>query len=193
MTVTKSLLLVGVGGQGIILFTKVLADGLLRIGYDVKTSEIHGMAQRGGVVTTHVRYGEKVYAPNIARGQADTIVAFEKVEAVRALPYLKTGGTVVVDDCEIYPLPVLSGEARYPHDAIDLLKTKLANVRVIPALRTAQSLGNGRAQNMCLLGTLVRLLGLEGLDWPRHISGYVPAKWAEVNVAAFTAGAGMVK
>lgn len=188
----KRVLLVGVGGQGLILFTRVLADGLLELGYDVKTSEIHGMSQRGGVVTTHVKYGEKVYAPNICPGEADLIVAFEKLEALRAVPYLKPDGTVVVDDYAVYPLPTLMGTAKYPHDAIEVLQRSLANVKVICAARTARELGNARAQNMCLLGAVVKMLKLDVISWEDHIARYVPPRVCDINVTAFNAGKRMV-
>ena len=125
----KSILFVGVGGQGIILASKILTQGLIKFGYDVKMSEVHGMAQRGGSVTTQVRYGEKVYSPLIGDGEADVIVAFEKIEAVRYLKYLKEGGSLVVNDYEIYSLPILIGAEQYPENIIEklqecVLKTK---------------------------------------------------------------------
>ena len=122
---TKSILLVGVGGQGTILASKILSEGLVRKGYDVKMSEIHGMSQRGGSVTTHVRYGSKVASPVVPEGEADVLVAFEKVEAARWLQYLKKGGTLVVNDFEIYSLPVLTGAAEYPHGVTEKLMSRL--------------------------------------------------------------------
>ena len=184
---TTNILLTGVGGQGTILTTKILSGALAELGYDVKMSEIHGMSQRGGTVNTQLKYGEKVYAPNIGLGEADVIVAFEKVEALRALPYLKKGGSIVMDEREIYSMPVLTGEAEYPHEADKLLKELVGKVTVIPASRIAEELGSIKAQNICLLGALVRLLGREA-DWEKLISENVPPKTVELNLAAFRRG-----
>ena len=184
---TTNILLTGVGGQGTILTTKILSAALAELGYDVKMSEIHGMSQRGGTVNTQLKYGDKVYAPNIGPGDADVIVAFEKVEALRALPYLKKGGSIVMDEREIYSMPVLTGDAVYPHEADKLLKELVGKVTVIPASRIAEELGSTKAQNICLLGALVRLLGLEA-DWERLIAESVPPKTVELNLAAFRRG-----
>ncbi len=185
---TTSILLTGVGGQGTILTSKILTAGLMEKGYDVKMSEIHGMSQRGGTVNTQIKYGEKVYAPNIGEGEADLIVAFEKVEALRALPYLKKGGRIVMDEREIYSMPVLTGAAEYPHDAHTVLKNTVENVIVLPASKIAEKAGNIKAQNICLLGALVKVLNLEEIDWKRIIKEQVPEKFLEVNLKAFEAG-----
>lgn len=183
----KSILLTGVGGQGTILTTKILSTALSRMGYDVKMSEIHGMSQRGGTVNTQLRYGEKVYAPNIGEGEADLIVAFEKTEALRALPYLKQGGRILMDSKEIMPLSVLTGAAEYPHSADEELR-KLADVRVIPAGELAEQLGSPRSQNICLLGALVKVLGLTDYGWEALITDMVPKKTVDMNIKAFRAG-----
>ena len=188
---TKSIILVGVGGQGTITTSSILAKGLIEDGYDVKMSEIHGMSQRGGTVVTQIKYGEKVYSPIIGEGEADLIVSFEKVEAVRALPYLKEGGTIVTDTREIFPMPVLTGAASYPSDAIDRLKESVPNVVVVNAAETAEKLGNVKAQNIVLLGALVKQLGLMSIDWKKIIKETVPARFAELNVNAFDAGCTM--
>jgi indolepyruvate ferredoxin oxidoreductase, beta subunit len=185
---TKSILLVGVGGQGTILMSKILTTGFSEMGYDVKMSEIHGMSQRGGSVTTQIRYGEKVFAPGIGLGEADIIVAFEKVEALRALPFLKRDGWVITDDREIYPMPVLVGDATYPHDAVEQLKTVVPNLKLVKAAENAEKLGNIRAQNIVLLGALVKTMELTNVDWKAIISRYVPVKAKEMNLAAFDAG-----
>lgn len=186
---TKSILLVGVGGQGTILISKILSAGLVQMGYDVKMSEIHGMSQRGGSVTTQIKYGEKVYAPNIGVGEADMIISFEKTETLRALPYLKKGGSVITDDHEIYPMPVLTGTEAYPHDALEKLGAVVPKLTVVRAGATAASLGNVRAQNIVLLGALVKQLDLVGgADWEALVAQYVPAKARELNLAAFRAG-----
>ena len=179
---TKSILLVGVGGQGTILISKILTVGLTRMGYQVKMSEIHGMSQRGGSVSTQIKYGDDVYAPNIG---------FEKSEALRALPYLKKGGTLITDEREIYPMPVLSGEQSYPHDAIETLKQRVDNVIVIRAAETAEKLGSIKAQNIVLLGALVKAMGLDGVDWKALVSAMVPPKAVEMNLAAYDAGYNM--
>lgn len=184
----KNILLIGVGGQGTILTSKILSTGLVELGYDVKMSEIHGMSQRGGSVTTQIRYGEKVYSPNIGEGEADIMVAFEKSEALRGLPFLKKGGTIVVDDREIYSLPVMIGTIAYPGDVLGALKATVGNVLVLEATRIATELGNVRAQNIVLLGSLVAYLGLEGVNWVELVGKMVPPKVKELNQKAFQAG-----
>lgn len=183
-----NLLFTGVGGQGTILTTKILSKALVHMGYDVKMSEIHGMSQRGGTVNTQLKYGTKVYAPNIGEAEADIIVAFEKVEALRALPFLKKGGSIVMDEREIYPMPVLIGQAEYPHDADEILSKCVEYVSVIPASRIAEELGNIRVQNICLLGALVKLLELQDIDWNALIAQSIPPKMAEINQIAFKKG-----
>ena len=183
-----NILLVGVGGQGIILTSKILAAGLILTGADVKMSEIHGMSQRGGTVTTQIRYGERVCSPQIGEGDADFIVAFEKLEALRALPFLKEGGHILADDWEIPSMPVLTGAARYAHNALDDIRACGASVTVIPASRTAAELGNIRAQNIVLLGALTRRLGLPEVDWKALVAAHVPPKAVDINVKGFEAG-----
>lgn len=190
---TTNILLTGVGGQGTILTTKILSEGLVRMGYDVKMSEIHGMSQRGGTVNTQLKFGEKVCAPNIGVGEADIIVAFEKVEALRALPYLKKGGKIVMDEREIYSMPVLIGQQEYPHNADKALAEAVGDVLVIPASKIAEELGNIKCQNICLLGALIATLGLTGIDWVEVVASSVPAKTIDVNVAAFKAGFALVE
>lgn len=185
---TKNILLVGVGGQGTILASKLLSEGLLRRGYDVKMSEIHGMSQRGGSVSTHVRYGEKVFSPIVPEGCADVLTAFEKAEAARWLHYLKKDGTLVVNDFEIYSLPVLTGAAVYPQGITDRLKEDVDKIKCVDAAHIAEELGNIRAQNVVLLGALVRSLGIENLDWESVMKDIVPAKLLDLNLKAFAAG-----
>ena len=185
---TTSILLVGVGGQGTILASKILSEGLVRKGYDVKMSEIHGMSQRCGSVTTHVRFGSKVSSPIVPVGEADVLVAFEKVEAVRWLNYLKKDGTLVVNDFEIYSLPVLTGAAVYPDGIIEKLMAEVPKLKVLNAGAMAEEIGNIKAQNVVLLGALVKAMGLESLDWESVIEELVPARLLELNIAAFKAG-----
>jgi indolepyruvate ferredoxin oxidoreductase beta subunit len=188
MTMTKSILLVGVGGQGTILISQILTAGLVQMGYDVKMSEIHGMSQRGGSVTTQIKYGEKVYAPNIGEGEADMLISFEKAETLRALPYLKQDGEIITDTREIFPLPVLSGAAEYPHGAIEAIKTAYPNTLVVNAADTAEKLGSIKAQNIVLLGALTKALKLDQVDWKELVVQYVPVKARELNLAAYDAG-----
>lgn len=183
----KSILICGVGGQGTLLMSKTLTAGLVQAGYDVKMSEVHGMAQRGGSVSTQVRYGDKVYSPIVGRGEADVLVAFEKLEAVRYADLLKPGGTVLVNDYEVMPLPVSSGTAEYPQNIYDELG-RAFRLSVIPASTIAKSLGNIRCTNIVLLGALVRAFGLESIDWNTALTASVPPKVLGMNLAAFDAG-----
>ena len=187
----KSIILVGVGGQGTITTSSILSKGLIEKGYDVKMSEIHGMSQRGGTVVTQVKYGDKVYSPVIGNGEADLIVSFEKLEGIRMLPYLKEGGTVVTDNREIFPMPVLTGAAVYPENAIDELRKAVPNVTVVEAAKAAEELGNVKAQNIVLLGSLVKKMGLDDIDWHSIIEGSFPEKLVKLNIAAFDAGYNM--
>ncbi|WP_010293050.1 indolepyruvate oxidoreductase subunit beta [Clostridium senegalense] len=184
----KSILFIGVGGQGTILASKILSEGLLRHGYDVKMSEVHGMAQRGGSVTTQVRFGEKVYSPLIEEGKADVVVAFEKSEALRALPFLKEGGYLVVNEYEIHPVPVLIGEEKYPEDVIGELKKRVEKLVVLNAANIAEELGNIKAQNVVLLGALLKALDLREIDWEEVVSTLVPQKAVELNKKALKLG-----
>jgi len=188
MNEVKNILFVGVGGQGTILASKILSEGLMKNGYDVKMSEVHGMAQRGGSVTTQVRYGEKVYSPLIEKGNADVIVAFEKSEAARYVPYLKKGGCLVVNDYEIHPITVLIGQEKYPENVNEGLKKAVENTIIVDAAKIAEDLGNIKAQNVVLLGALIKALGVENIDWNEVISGLVPAKAVELNKKALAKG-----
>ena len=183
----KSILICGVGGQGTLLMSKTLTAGLVQAGYDVKMSEVHGMAQRGGSVSTQVRYGEKVYSPIIGRGEADVLVAFEKLEGARYSNLLKIGGTALINDYEVMPLPVSSGTVTYPENIYDEMK-KVFDLRVIPASDIAKSLGNIRCTNIVLLGALVRAFSLGSIDWNAALTESVPPKVLALNLAAFEAG-----
>lgn len=185
---TKSILLVGVGGQGTILASKILSQGLLHFGFDVKMSEIHGMSQRGGSVTTHVRFGKKVDSPIISKGSADILVAFEKVEAARYLDFLKRDGKLIVNNYEIYSLPVITGVASYPEDVTDKLKTIVNDTKVFNAFELADKLGNSKAQNIVLLGALVAGIGLAELDWNSVLEELIPEKMLDLNKKAFELG-----
>lgn len=188
MNKVKNILLVGVGGQGIILASKILSSGLIDAGYDVKMSEVHGMAQRGGSVTTQVRYGEKVYSPIIGKGQADIIVAFEKVEALRWLEYLKPDGKIVINNYKIPSATVLSGKEKYPQGIIEKIKAEFNNTSVVDAADEALKLGNIKAQNIIMLGALVKALNLENIDWIKAVKENVKEKFADLNIKAIEKG-----
>lgn len=185
---TKNILLAGVGGQGTILMSKILSEGLLEAGYDVKMCEIHGMAQRGGSVTTQIKFGDAVYSTAIGTAEADVLVAFEKAEAVRWLRDLKPDGAAIVNDYEIYSLPVLTGAAQYPQGIDDYLKDHIKRLSLLNANKIAADLGNSKAQNMVLLGVCVRALGLEDIDWKRVMCKFIPKKLQALNLKAFYAG-----
>ena len=188
MSEVINILFVGVGGQGTILASKLLSEGLMKQGFDVKMSEVHGMAQRGGSVTTQVRYGEKVYSPLIEKGNADAIVAFEKSEAARWVPYLKKGGYLVVNDYEIHPVTVLIGKDKYPEDINQGLKAAVENTIIVDATGIAEGLGNIKAQNVVLLGALIKALNLNDINWEEAIENTVPSKAIELNKKALAAG-----
>lgn len=185
---TKSLLLVGVGGQGIILVSKILSEGLLEEGYDVKMSEIHGMSQRGGSVTTQIRFGEKIYSPTINKGEADVLVSFEKLEALRYLENLKPTGKLIVNNEEIWPLTVLTGQAQYPENIDRELESKLDDLIFVNAREIAEDLGEARSQNIVMLGATVKALGLESIDWISKIKKFLPEKVHDINIEAFKRG-----
>jgi indolepyruvate ferredoxin oxidoreductase beta subunit len=187
MKETKNILLVGVGGQGIILVSKILIAGLMKAGYDVKMSEVHGMAQRGGSVTTQVRYGEKVYSPIIGRGQADILVSFEKMEAARWVEYLKPNGKIVVNNYEIPSLPIAIGKAEYPQGVIESLE-KVFNTTTIDAGKAALEVGNIKTQNIVLFGALVKALGLDEINWLEILKENLSAKMVDINIKAFNKG-----
>ena len=182
------LLLVGVGGQGTILASKVLAQVGLEAGYDVKMSEIHGMAQRGGSVVTQVRMGEKVYSPMVDIGGADAILAFERLEGLRYLSYLKPGGTIIINDQAIAPMPVLIGVAEYPENILEYIGSLHENLVAVDALQKAVECGNAKAANVVLLGVLAKRLPLEKEIWVKALKAKVPEKLLEINLAAFEAG-----
>ena len=186
----KNILLCGVGGQGAILTSKILTEGLIRAGYDVKMSEVHGMAQRGGSVSTQVRYGGKVASPLFGEGQADVCIAFERMEAVRYAGYLKPGGLCIVNDYRLTPMSVAVGAASYPENAVEAMADACETI-VIRAADIAAGLGNARAMNVVLLGALVKTLGLEdlpGADWEEIMAELIPEKLLDVNLKAFNAG-----
>ena len=187
MSDVKSILMVGVGGQGTILAGKILSMGLMAAGYDVKMSEVHGMAQRGGSVSNQVRFGKKVYSPIIGKGQADILVAFEMMEAMRWLEYLKPGGKIVVNDFRIPSGPILIGACDYPEQVIEKLKEK-ADTTVIQAGEIAKQIGNPRTMNLVLFGALVKGMNLTDIDFESEIAANVKPETLPLNLEAFRAG-----
>ena len=187
MSDVTSVLFVGVGGQGTILASKILTIGLIEHGYDVKMSEVHGMSQRGGSVSTQVRFGKKVYSPIIGEGSADILVSFEEMEAARYARFLKKGGKMVVNTTQIPSLPVLSGACQYPQGIIAELK-KHVPVRDLDATKIATDLGNPKSANVVLLGALIEALGLHDIDWKSIIAKTVKPALVDINLKAFDAG-----
>lgn len=185
---TKNIVLIGVGGQGTILAAKILITGLMEAGYDVKMSEIHGMSQRGGSVSSLVRYGEKVESPVIEVGTADIVVAFEKMEALRAIDYLKADGKIILNDSEIYPLSVIIGTNPYPAGILEELRSKVETVRAMKAGEMAENMGNIKAMNVILLGSLIKLMGLTDIDWQAIIAKLIKPQFLELNLGALQAG-----
>ncbi len=192
MSKVKNILLVGVGGQGIILASKVLSTGLIKAGYDVKMSEVHGMAQRGGSVTTQIRYGKKVYSPIIGKGQADILVAFEKMEASRWIDHLNPKGKLVINDYTIPSAPILIGDVEYPQGIIEWLSGKISTT-TLEAAKAAIELGNIKVQNIIMLGSLVEALKIDEVDWEEVISEIVKPKFVDINIKAFNKGKSLVK
>ena len=185
---TKNIMIVGVGGQGSLLASKLLGHLLLSQGYDVKVSEVHGMSQRGGSVVTYVRYGEKVYSPIIDKGEADYIVSFELLEAARHLPFLKKGGVIVTNTQKIDPMPVITGAAEYPDNLVEKLKNSGANVDALDCLKLAEEAGSPKAVNIVLLGRLSHHFDLPEEAWMSSLSANVPEKFLELNKKAFAHG-----
>lgn len=181
-------LMVGVGGQGTILASNVLSTAAQLAGYDIKMSEIHGMAQRGGSVSTQVRLGEKVYSPLICEGTADVIMAFEKLEALRWLDFLKPGGSIIINDQAIAPVPVLAGLVEYPAGIIEAIKARVPETLAVDAFNIARTCGEARAANVVLVGALARRLPIPVEIWLKALEARVPPKFIEANRAAFNAG-----
>lgn len=185
---TKNIMIVGVGGQGSLLASKLLGHLLLNQGYDVKVSEVHGMSQRGGSVVTYVRYGDKVYSPVIDPGQADYIVSFELLEAARWLPYLKEGGKIVTNIQQIDPMPVITGAAEYPAELVEKIRAAGAQVDALDCLTLAEQAGSSKAVNLVLLGRLSHYFDISEEAWQASIEACVPPKFLELNKLAFRLG-----
>ncbi len=185
---TKSVMIVGVGGQGTLLSSRLLGAVLTAKGYDVKVSEVHGMSQRGGSVVTYVKYGEAVASPIIEQGEADYILSFEQLEAARWLPYLKKGGKLITNTQQIDPMPVVIGTAEYPNGVIEAIAATGADVTSIDALSLAVEAGSSKAVNVVLMGVLAAKTDIAYETWVEAVKATVPAKFLELNLKAFDLG-----
>ncbi|MCF8011287.1 MAG: indolepyruvate oxidoreductase subunit beta [Clostridiales bacterium] len=182
------ILLVGVGGQGTILASKVLCAAAEAAGFDIKMSEIHGMAQRGGSVVTQVRLGEKVYSPLIEEGCADIMLSFEKLEALRWLHWMKNDGTIIVNNYAVAPVPVLAGVAEYPANVLEYIEEKVPGCTILHAVEIAKSCGNSKAANVVLLGAMAREMPVSREFWQQALDSVIPPKLLDINKKAFDAG-----
>ena len=184
---TKNIMIVGVGGQGTLLTSRIIGKTALEQGYDVKISEVHGMAQRGGSVVTFVRFGEKVNEPVVEEGQADIIIAFERLEALRYAHFLKKDGVLVVNDCRIDPMTVVIGAKQYPENIIETLKESHM-VYALDGQNIALELGNSKVLNSVILGYAAEFIGFDADVWLNTVASTVPQKTIEINKAAFMRG-----
>lgn len=187
---TKNVMVVGVGGQGSLLASKLLGHLLLSEGYDVKVSEVHGMSQRGGSVVTYVRFGDKVYSPIIDKGEADFIVSFEELEAARYVEYLRPDGRIVTNTQQIDPMPVINGAADYPEQLIAKIRELGISVDAMDCLALAEQAGSSKAVNIVLMGRLSKYFDIPVEKWQQAIAECVPQKFAEMNQKAFLLGRG---
>ena len=187
MNKTTNIMIVGVGGQGTLLASRILGNAVIRMGYDVKVSEVHGMSQRGGSVVTYVKYGEKVHSPIIDNGEADIVLAFELLEAYRALPALKAQGRLIVNDQRINPMPVITGAAKYPEDIVAKLSEKV-DTTAVDALALANEAGSFKAVNVVLIGVMARSTDIPYEVWIDTVKSTVPAKFLDINLKAFELG-----
>ena len=187
MAQVKSALLAGVGGQGAILVSRIMTNGLIQAGYDVKQSEIHGMAQRGGSVSTQIRWGSKVYGPVFGKGEADILIAFEKMEAVRYADFLKPGGIAVVNDYAQDSMTTAAGLEPYPAGCLEAMQQAFRTIS-LGAGRIAIGLGSAKCMNVVLFGAACDTLGVPQVDWEQVVADTVPPKVRELNLAAFRAG-----
>ena len=188
MAETKGIMIVGVGGQGTLLASRILGHVLIGQGYDVKMSEVHGMSQRGGSVVTYVKFGDKVYSPLVDQGEADYIIAFERLEAARWISYLKDGGTMMINDRRISPMPVITGAMEYPADIVEKLRAKGAKVIACDALSMANEAGNAKSVNVVMIGILSALTEFSEDIWQEALTECVKPKFLELNKKAFSLG-----
>ena len=184
---TVNVMIVGVGGQGTLLASRILGNCVINEGYDVKVSEVHGMSQRGGSVVTYFKYGNEVYSPIVGKGEANVILAFEELEALRAIPYLKKGGKIIVNTQQIDPMPVITGKMEYPMGIVEKLQAA-GEVVTVDALSLAKQAGNLKAVNVVLIGIYAKTSGIAYEKWVETIKSTVPEKLLEVNLKAFDLG-----
>ena len=185
---TKSIMIVGVGGQGSLLASRIIGNVLLSQGYDVKVSEVHGMSQRGGSVVTYVKYGDKVYSPVIEKGEADIIVSFELLEAARWVSYLKKNGHLITSTQTLDPMPVITGNAEYPADIAEKIEALGIDIIAADALSLAEKAGNAKASNVVLMGVIAAKMSFDENVWKDAIRTCVPEKFLELNLKAFDLG-----
>jgi indolepyruvate ferredoxin oxidoreductase beta subunit len=185
---TKSIMIVGVGGQGSLLASRLLGNVLLSQGFDVKVSEVHGMSQRGGSVVTYVKYGERVFSPVIEYGEADAVISFELLEAARCVPYLKKGGNLITSTQQIDPMPVVMGNMDYPAELEKKITDAGVKLTAIDALSLAEQAGSAKASNVALMGALSARLDFPESIWQKAIEECVPPKFLELNKKAFELG-----
>ena len=185
---TKNIMIVGVGGQGSLLASRIIGNAVLLKGYDVKVSEVHGMSQRGGSVVTYVKYGDKVFSPVIEKGEADVIISFEQLEAARWLPYLKKGGQLITSTQKLDPMPVITGAAEYPRNIVDKLTELNVNVTAVDALAIAEQAGSAKASNVVLMGVVSTKTDFDESVWQKALTECVPEKFLELNKKAFELG-----
>lgn len=183
-----SIMIVGVGGQGTLLASRILGNVAIKMGCDVKVSEVHGMSQRGGSVVTYVKYGNKVYSPIIDKGEADIVLAFEELEAYRALPFAKIDGTMIVNTQTMDPMPVITGATTYPSDILKKLESKRIKLVTVDGVSMAKEAGNIKAVNVVLIGILAKTMDIDYQTWVEVIKETVPAKFLDVNLKAFELG-----
>lgn len=185
---TKNIIIVGVGGQGSLLASKILGHLLMTQGFDVKVSEVHGMSQRGGSVITYVRFGDRVYSPFVDKGQSDFIVSFELLETARWLEYLKPDGRIVTNTQQIDPMPVITGAAKYPTGLVEKIKAKGIKIDALDCLKLAREAGSTKAVNIVLLGRLSHYFDIDPKVWQQSLEANVPKKFLELNRRAFELG-----
>ncbi len=185
---TTSVLIIGVGGQGTLLASRILGYAMMEQGFDVKVGEVHGMSQRGGSVVTYVRWGDKVASPVIEIGEADVVLAFEQLEAARFLPYLKPGGAVVANTQRIDPMPVAAGTAEYPEGVLPAMQEKGVDVLAIDAASLARQAGSEKAVNVVLIGAMARRMEISKDTWLDAVGHCVPEKFKDLNLKAFELG-----
>ena len=184
----SNVMIVGVGGQGTLLASRIIGNVAIKAGYDVKVSEVHGMSQRGGSVVTYVKYDDKVYSPLIFEGEADYLLAFEELEAYRWLPYLKKGGKLIVNTQQMDPMPVIIGSQKYPENISEKISSLVDDATYIDALDGAMKAGTVKAVNTVLIGSFAKISGVDKEIWLEALKETVPAKFLDINIKAFEIG-----